>query len=98
MALEEQVVVIYCGVRGYLDKIEPSKITTFEKEFLQHIKYSLNTSYYNTLIYIITLFYIFRTSKRSVLDIIAKEGKITDETEAKLKSIVIDFVVSFQNV
>lgn len=30
--------VIFCGVRGYLDKMEPSKITKFEKEFLQHIK------------------------------------------------------------
>jgi F0F1-type ATP synthase alpha subunit len=43
MALEEQVAVIYCGVRGYLDKVIPSKITTFEKEFLQHIKYYLVT-------------------------------------------------------
>lgn len=41
MAIEEQVAVVYCGVRGYLDKMEPSKITAFEKEFLQHIKYCL---------------------------------------------------------
>jgi len=40
MAIEEQVVVIYCGVRGHLDKLDPSKITTFEKEFLQHVKAS----------------------------------------------------------
>lgn len=39
MAIEEQVAVIYCGVRGYLDKMEPSKITAFEKEFLAHIRY-----------------------------------------------------------
>ncbi|XP_043248069.1 ATP synthase subunit alpha, mitochondrial [Colletes gigas] len=38
MAIEEQVAVIYCGVRGYLDKMEPSKITAFEKEFLAHIR------------------------------------------------------------
>lgn len=37
MAIEEQVAVIYCGVRGHLDKIDPSKITQFEKEFMQHI-------------------------------------------------------------
>ncbi|KAK5871014.1 hypothetical protein PBY51_003917 [Eleginops maclovinus] len=37
MAIEEQVTVIYAGVRGYLDKMEPSKITRFEKAFLQHI-------------------------------------------------------------
>uniref|UniRef100_A0A3Q3SJK6 ATP synthase subunit alpha n=1 Tax=Mastacembelus armatus TaxID=205130 RepID=A0A3Q3SJK6_9TELE len=31
MAIEEQVAVIYAGVRGHLDKMEPSKITKFEK-------------------------------------------------------------------
>lgn len=39
MAIEEQVTVIYCGVRGYLDKMDPTKITAFEKEFLAHIRY-----------------------------------------------------------
>jgi len=38
MAIEEQVAVIFCGVRGYLDKMDPTKITQFEKEFLQHVK------------------------------------------------------------
>merc|ERR1712055_1204690 len=38
MAIEQQVAVIYCGVRGYLDKVEPSKITEFEKQFLEHVK------------------------------------------------------------
>lgn len=37
MAIEEQVAVIYCGVRGHLDKLDPSKITEFEKQFLEHI-------------------------------------------------------------
>ncbi|KAL4705547.1 hypothetical protein ACJJTC_006875 [Scirpophaga incertulas] len=40
MAIEEQVAIIYCGVRGHLDKLDPSKITAFEKEFTQHIKTS----------------------------------------------------------
>merc|ERR1712042_222943 len=40
MAIEEQVCVVYCGVRGYLDKVDPGKITTFEAEFLQHIRSS----------------------------------------------------------
>lgn len=38
MAIEEQVAVIYCGVRGFLDKMDPSKITAFEREFLAHVK------------------------------------------------------------
>ncbi|KAL1502002.1 hypothetical protein ABEB36_007216 [Hypothenemus hampei] len=38
MAIEEQVAIIYCGVRGHLDKVDPSKITVFEKQFAEHIK------------------------------------------------------------
>merc|ERR1711994_798570 len=38
MPTEAQVAVIYCGVRGFLDKIVPAKITEFEKQFLAHIK------------------------------------------------------------
>ncbi|CAL1281339.1 unnamed protein product [Larinioides sclopetarius] len=40
MAIEDQVAVIYTGVRGYLDKLDPSRIGSFEKAFLQHIKTS----------------------------------------------------------
>merc|ERR1712158_345697 len=38
MAIEEQVAVIFCGVRGFLDKIDPSRITEFEKKFMEHVK------------------------------------------------------------
>merc|ERR1719355_97110 len=38
MPIEEQVAVIYCGVRGFLDKIDPAKITAFESQFLAHVK------------------------------------------------------------
>ncbi|XP_064607579.1 ATP synthase subunit alpha, mitochondrial [Liolophura sinensis] len=37
MAIEEQVAVIYAGVKGHLDKLDPSKITAFEEAFLKHI-------------------------------------------------------------
>jgi len=40
MDISEQVAVIYAGVRGYLDKIEPAKITAFESAFMKHIKSS----------------------------------------------------------
>ena len=55
MAIEEQVAILYCGVRGFLDKIDPAKITDFEKKFSEHIKatnkplldsVSLTTKYY----------------------------------------------------
>jgi len=74
MAIEDQVAVIYCGVRGHLDKLDPSKITAFEKEFLAHIK----------------------GSHSDILQAIAKDGKITDDTDAKLKKIVTDFMATFQ--
>jgi len=74
MAIEEQVAVIYCGVRGHLDKLDPSKITAFEKEFVQHIK----------------------TSQVELLKTIAAEGKISEDTDAKLKKVVQDFVATFQ--
>jgi len=38
MAIEEQVTIIYAGVKGYLDKLEPSAITKFEKDYLIHIR------------------------------------------------------------
>jgi len=37
MAIEEQVAVIYAGVRGHLDKVDPARITAFEKAFMAHI-------------------------------------------------------------
>merc|ERR1712222_249452 len=38
MPIEDQVAVIYCGVRGFLDKVDPSKITAFEAVFIEHVK------------------------------------------------------------
>ena len=38
MPFEEQVVSIYTGVKGYLDKINAKDVTRFEKEFLRKIK------------------------------------------------------------
>lgn len=73
MPIEDQVVVVYTGVRGYLDKLDPSKIGKFEKEFLQ----------------------LMKTSHADILGKIASEGKISDENDAKLKSIVTDFFASF---
>lgn len=74
MAVEEQVAVIFAGVRGFLDKVDPSRITTFEKEFLAHI----------------------RSSQQELLKQIREAGKLTDETEAKLKDVVTNFIAGFQ--
>jgi F-type H+-transporting ATPase subunit alpha len=37
MGIEQQVAVIFTGVRGYLDKLDPNQITKFEKNFMKHI-------------------------------------------------------------
>jgi len=38
MEAQEQVCVLYAGVRGFLDKVQTSEIGKFEKLFLEHIK------------------------------------------------------------
>ncbi|KII74621.1 ATP synthase subunit alpha, mitochondrial [Thelohanellus kitauei] len=38
MDIAEQVCVLFSGVRGFLDKMEPSKITEFEKMFLKEMR------------------------------------------------------------
>ncbi|KAH0627799.1 hypothetical protein JD844_008197 [Phrynosoma platyrhinos] len=74
MAIEEQVAVIYAGVRGHLDKLEPSKITKFESAFLAHVL----------------------SQHQALLSTIRTEGKISEQTEAKLKEIVLSFLSTFE--
>ena len=74
MPVPEQVVTIFAGVRGFLDSIDASKITAFEKAYLAHIK----------------------TSHSDILADIAAKGEITKETDAKLKTVVSEFVASFK--
>jgi F0F1-type ATP synthase alpha subunit len=38
MVAEEQVCVLYAGVRGFIDKIQTSEIGKFEKLYLDHLK------------------------------------------------------------
>lgn len=38
MVAEEQVCVLYAGVRGFLDKVQTSEIGKFEKLFMEHLK------------------------------------------------------------
>merc|ERR1712179_283434 len=73
MAIEEQVAVIYCGVRGFLDKIDPSKITDFEKKFLDHVL----------------------ATQRPLLDQIAKDGHLSQDSDAKLNAVVKEFMATY---
>ena len=38
MDISEQVVVIYAGVRGHLDKMDIGSIPSFEQAFLKHMR------------------------------------------------------------
>jgi len=38
MPAEEQVIVIFAGVKAYLDKVQTSEISKFERLFIDHIK------------------------------------------------------------
>lgn len=38
MVAEEQVCVIFAGVRGYLDRMVTSEISKFESKFLTHMR------------------------------------------------------------
>merc|ERR1711887_67303 len=37
MTVAEQVVTVYCGVKGYLDAIKPEEVVDFEEKFTEHI-------------------------------------------------------------
>merc|ERR1712244_167724 len=69
----KQVAVIYCGVRGFLDKVDPAKITDFEKAFLAHVK----------------------GTQKPLLDQIAKDGHLSQDSDVALNKIVKDFISSF---
>ncbi len=73
LQVEEQVAVLFAGVRGYLDKIAVSEVTEFEAELLT----------------------LLRTQETDLLAKIATDQKLTDETEAQLKSVIDGFTERF---
>jgi F-type H+-transporting ATPase subunit alpha len=73
LPVEEQVVSIFAGVRGYLDKIALKDVNRFEEQFLAEV----------------------RAKHADVLATIRKESKLSDDTIAKLKSILDAFAKSF---
>jgi F-type H+-transporting ATPase subunit alpha len=73
LPMEEQVAVIYAGVRGYLDKFELRQVTDFEEKLLSEL----------------------RDSGKEILDTLRSEEAISDETEAKMKAFMDNFVKTF---
>jgi len=75
LEVEEIVVILYAGVRGYVDRIDVSRVVDYEQAWLAHIK----------------------TSHKDILDSMISAGYVlTDEIDAKLKTIAEDFTASFQ--
>ncbi|MBD3333226.1 F0F1 ATP synthase subunit alpha, partial [candidate division GN15 bacterium] len=73
MTVEHQVMIIWCGARGYLDDIEVSKISDFEQRFVAFCDEKYPDIKHN----------------------LEKDRKISDETEAKLKSAAEEFKKQF---
>ena len=73
MSVAEQVVSIFAGVKGYLDKIAVTDVGRFES----------------------TLIAEMHAKHEQVLETINVDGKVSDETEAKLKDILGNLVKNF---
>jgi F-type H+-transporting ATPase subunit alpha len=72
LSTEEEVLVIYAGVRGFLDKMPTAKIRGFEEALLRQAR-----------------------AEGTLLASIAKEQKLTDAIEAKMKSMIEDTAKQF---
>ncbi|MGD0192029.1 MAG: F0F1 ATP synthase subunit alpha [Rhizomicrobium sp.] len=73
LPVEEEVISLYAGMRGHLDKLALNDVSRFEEELLR----------------------MMRARYKDVLDTIRTQKQITPETEAKLKTILDEFVTSF---
>ena len=73
LQVEEQVVVIYAGVNGYLDDLPVTDVGRFEQELLSHV----------------------HTRESGLLSTIRTEKALSDDTEAKLKSVIEGFAAKF---
>ena len=70
LQMEEQVLILYAGVKGYLEMVEVKNISAFEKDLLSY----------------------FKNTQKTILEQIAKEEKISETLESKLKEELEEFV------
>ena len=69
MTVAQQVIAVFSGVRGFLDKMELSEIKSFEKQVYEEVK----------------------SSGPEIIDSINNTGKLDEETEKILTSIIEKF-------
>lgn len=74
LKVEEQVVSIFLGVRGYLDKLEVKEVRKFESFVLSNL----------------------RLQQAEILDNIREKAVLSEETEAKLKAAVENYLEAFR--
>ena len=70
LPIEQQVVLIFAGVNGFLDKIPTARVTEFEKALLPY----------------------FSANHADILSTIKTEGKLSDETDKKIRSALTEFL------
>ncbi len=73
MPVEDQVVAIFAGVRGYLDGVRADDVTRFETALMSEI----------------------RAKHGDILKAIREQKEISNDTEAKLKAVLDQFVKTF---
>jgi len=69
MTVAQQVIAVFSGVRGFLDKVELSKIKNLEKQIYEEVQ----------------------SSSPEIIDSINNTGKLDEEIEKKLTSIIEQF-------
>jgi len=69
MTVAQQVIAVFSGVRGFLDKVELSKIKNLEKQVYEEVQ----------------------SSNPEIIDSINNTGKLDEEIEKKLTSIIEQF-------
>ena len=73
LSVEDQVVAIFAGVRGYLDGVRADDVTRFETALMSEI----------------------RAKHGDILKAIREQKEISNDTEAKLKAVLDQFVKTF---
>ena len=69
MTVAQQVIAVFSGVRGFLDKVELSEIKDLEKKIYEKVK----------------------SSSPEIIESINNTGKLDEETEKKLVSLIEEF-------
>ena len=69
MTVAQQVIAVFSGVRGFLDKVELNEIKDLEKQIYENIK----------------------SSNPEIIDSINNTGKLDEETEKELTSVIEQF-------